>query len=1311
MILRLCMMVVATGAWVALATAPIVGCSGESGAPAAQDPGKTSLSDAATTDPGNAGVLDTGASSGADRGAGGGAADPGEAMPAAALGRACADHADCEGGWCLHGPDGAVCTVECVDSCPGGWACRGEPLFGSAEMTSVCVPSSGQACKSCETSDACQGVATCTLLGEPGEGELEGRCLLPCGGLEAACPEGFLCSPRPVAEEDEPAWICAPPSGEACCAEATRDVEEPCNIGGSAGSCDGVRTCRGEDGWGPCTGPMPVAEVCDGQDNDCDGLVDEGLSLGCSCGDGVCSVAGGEDARLCPTDCAACGDATCSPGESPKDCPEDCCRGASSAGSGCGDGFCMGFGCGESPESCPADCGTACGNGACDRGESPQICPDDCTNAVCGNHQCEPTDGGPEACPSDCGPRCGDCLCDPGEGFLDCPIDCGSCGDGVCSPCVLLAENAGCAADCPDARGETCNGADDDEDGLTDEEGAFGCVRYFADGDRDGAGAALGSRCLCSAEPPFDASGADDCDDRNAAIAPEADELCDGRDNDCDGEVDEDFKEGGVYATMSNCGACGVDCDAQIQSASETRCATDGGFSRCVVEICSPGYFKVNEYACLPAGDTWCQACDGDLECLGLSCTALPGGRYCSAPCGPDDDCPEGFDCAPRGGDGGSVCLPASGSCDCGPANDGELRVCRRTNDLGSCDGHRSCDSAAGWSACSAPEPSAEVCDSLDNNCDGEADEDFKDEQGQYASDEHCGACGVDCGTRTPFNAVSHCDAVTGPAPLCSFTCEALRYDVDGLPANGCECSYESRFDTPGDGADEDCDGIDGTATDSVFVSRAGDDAAHGALAQPVESIANGIALAQAQGWSDVLVAMGVYSEDVDLPPGIRLYGGYSPDFRQRNPETFETVILGGGKGATGPGAVNIVGATLQETVLDGFRIIGPSSRETGGGAYGVYVRDCGDALSVLNNHVVAGDGRRGADGAPGTPGSAGNVGAMGSPAVAASDSKCAAGDLAEGGKGGAKACGLVVVNGGDGGKSRCPSWDLADDHEDENGRAGLPTPESGGGGAKGYDSGIQGPSNCSMCMLPKDSRPQQAEAGGRGQGGGNGGGGATPEQDHVVVDGLWKPTAGGVGEAGEHGGGGGGGGTGGGVEVTDCEINPPNDHDQLGGTGGGGGSGGCGGDGGSGGESGGGSFGIFLVWTDAPTSMPTVGANLVEAGHGGDGGSGGMGGSGGAGGVAGPGGARNSDLFCTMPGAAGGSGGTGGAGGGGAGGNGGASYGIFAHGHGGADLSGLEAANQILDTGVGGSGGRGGASPANPGENGLPGATVAVRY
>ena len=51
-----------------------------------------------------------------------------------------------------------------------------------------------------------------------------------------------------------------------------------CEITNEHGTCSGFENCDGESGWGGCTASMPQAEVCDGEDNNCDGQADEGIS-------------------------------------------------------------------------------------------------------------------------------------------------------------------------------------------------------------------------------------------------------------------------------------------------------------------------------------------------------------------------------------------------------------------------------------------------------------------------------------------------------------------------------------------------------------------------------------------------------------------------------------------------------------------------------------------------------------------------------------------------------------------------------------------------------------------------------------------------------------------------------------------------------------------------------------------------------------------------------------------------------------------------------------------------------------------------
>ena len=66
----------------------------------------------------------------------------------------------------------------------------------------------------------------------------------------------------------------------------------------------------------------------------------------------------------------------------------------------------------------------------------------------------------------------------------------------------------------------------------------------YEDGDGDGAGIGApraGGDLACAA--PGDAAVAGDCDDRDASVHPGATELCDARDNDCDGAVDEGWDD------------------------------------------------------------------------------------------------------------------------------------------------------------------------------------------------------------------------------------------------------------------------------------------------------------------------------------------------------------------------------------------------------------------------------------------------------------------------------------------------------------------------------------------------------------------------------------------------------------------------------------------------------------------------------------------------------------------------------------------------------------------------------------------------
>ena len=82
---------------------------------------------------------------------------------------------------------------------------------------------------------------------------------------------------------------------------------------------------------------------------------------------------------------------------------------------------------------------------------------------------------------------------------------------------------------------ESCDGVDNNCNGEIDE---YVGDTYYSDGDEDGYGSEIISTLACNAPVDY-VENSDDCDDANGDVNPGAVEVCDEIDNNCDGEVSE----------------------------------------------------------------------------------------------------------------------------------------------------------------------------------------------------------------------------------------------------------------------------------------------------------------------------------------------------------------------------------------------------------------------------------------------------------------------------------------------------------------------------------------------------------------------------------------------------------------------------------------------------------------------------------------------------------------------------------------------------------------------------------------------------
>jgi len=264
-------------------------------------------------------------------------------------------------------------------------------------------------------------------------------------------------------------------------------------------------------------------------------------------------------------------------------------------------------GCRTSAPPCPADVcdeiASRCPPGSCADRDG-----DGAEDEACGGDDCDDSDperfpGATEVCDGDGK----DEDCDPTTfGMRDSDGD-GSVDDACCN-------GANCGSDCDDTVGnvngeapEVCDGVDNDCNGNVDE-GVL--LEAYPDEDDDRFGDRDATPTLVCSLPADTVSRGGDCDDDDLDINPDASEVCNNADDDCDGDVDE--------------GADAV-CDAELGARTAGLCieAVDGSESRCAPTTCEDGW-----YDCDADGSCEVDLCATERDCdVCLCAAAVSDGR------------------------------------------------------------------------------------------------------------------------------------------------------------------------------------------------------------------------------------------------------------------------------------------------------------------------------------------------------------------------------------------------------------------------------------------------------------------------------------------------------------------------------------------------------------------------------------------------------------------------------------------------------------------------------------------------------------
>jgi hypothetical protein len=418
-----------------------------------------------------------------------------------------------------------------------------------------------------------------------------------------------------------------------------------------------------------------------------------------------------------------------------------------------------------------------------------------------------------------------DNFCEAGMTIVGTPATCtgggGDCNDDIGSikPGPVTTENCSTAAD-------------DNCDGSTDGLNAIGCVNFYFDNDGDGYGVTGNFQCRCAASGKYNATQGNDCDDNDpTSFSVLAAEVCDGKDNNCNGTTDEGCdkdKDGYCDSKVKvlSTAACpkttitagfGDDCDDGSKSifptANELCDAVDNNCAGGIDENCDKD------------GDKYCDAnkttvgtppscIKGGGDCADTNAAVNPGTtEVCN---GVDDNCNVLIDevgatgCVNYFYDGDQDKVGVgSAQCLCAPTGLYTAKTSGDCNDT-----------------CPTCTPGAiELCDGNDNNCDNVVDDgcnvdgdgyctaakvtvgtppvcpkgggDCNDGNGSVypAAQELCNLQDDNCNGIVDENADAGCQSAPNANGKCvSGSCKIVAcstgfYDFNGSYSDGCECN------------------------------------------------------------------------------------------------------------------------------------------------------------------------------------------------------------------------------------------------------------------------------------------------------------------------------------------------------------------------------------------------------------------------------------------------------------------------------------------------------------------------------------------